>query len=1155
MDKAEAALLDFSKPFECDLLDQIVTIANDGSHPNRANADAFLVKLRENPDIWKRTYDVLEMSKEEATKFFILQALGHAINTRWKILPTELKEGVKSYIVSKILALSATDEMLKVHGKFLSSSLNMTLVQILKQDWPHAWPTFISDIVASSKTSESLCENNMRILRLLSEEVFDYSLESMTAAKVKTMKESLNEEFASVYHLCQLVIENSQKASLVLATLQTLQRFLTWIPLGYIFETSLLPDLLKFLSVPAFRTTCLDCLTEVASLPASDIPESYRPILIQVMVSMMETLVVIVPPDTDLAVAYEQGSDEDCLFIQRLAMFLSTYMKSFMPFFDIFSNNGSSSHSRNLAHDTAVDLALQYLLRISKIKSEDDEVFKTTLEFWQHFAKELYASELHKGLLRDKEGAMSSGMADTIFASGMHGAGGMGKGFSSGLGGLSAGGMGQSSGDSANQRRFAGLLQELRIIMIDHMAKPEEVIVVENDDGEIVREMNKDLEVIAQYKTMREAIVLLTNLNYEDTECIMLEKLDAQVSRDKFTWVGLNTLCWAIGSISGAMSESDEKRFLVIVIKDLLRLCEDQKGKDNKAVVASNIMYIVGQYPRFLRAHWKFLKTVVNKLFEFMHEHHKGVQDMACDTFLKIAQKCKRKFMTPQTDDPQPFILTLIGDLHLHTVDLQPHQVLSFYESVGTMLSDYGTGISLARDDTCMRLMELANVQWRGVMSAAQSSTNILSDPATIKTLTTVLRINSRVCSTAGVIFAHQLSVIFLDMLNLYQYYSKEVRNAVAAQGPIAVKKHEYKLMRHLKGEILELMTSFFEVCKEGHDTSAANNPALRPEVIMETFMPNLMNEVLTDYKTAPSCARDSKVLTVFATAISVFKHRLNADIPRIMEAVFESTLEVITSNMLDHPEHRVRFFKFLQSANEFCFFGLFSIPPAHQKMVVDSIVWAFKHTARDISETGLDILLELMNNIAAAAGSGNDGKGGSGGTGAAGEEFAQSFYSSFLLALIQDILGVMTDRLHKSGFKVQAMILMNLFHLVQAGNVRVPLFDTALHPGFTDNAQYLKEHVGHLLLQTFPNLSTVQVVAFVNGCFDVSLDHTAFKQHMRDFLINVKEYSAGDHNDELFDEEKQLQQEMVSEELRAYQKSIPGLLKPSELDELDEGM
>ena len=67
------------------------------------------------------------------------------------------------------------------------------------------------------------------------------------------------------------------------------------------------------------------------------------------------------------------------------------------------------------------------------------------------------------------------------------------------------------------------------------------------------------------------------------------------------------------------MHEEDEKRFLVTVIRDLLGLCEQKKGKDNKAIIASNIMYVVGQYPRFLKAHWKFLKTVVNKLFEFMH--------------------------------------------------------------------------------------------------------------------------------------------------------------------------------------------------------------------------------------------------------------------------------------------------------------------------------------------------------------------------------------------------------------------------------------------------------------------------------------------------------------------------------------------------------
>ena len=37
----------------------------------------------------------------------------------------------------------------------------------------------------------------------------------------------------------------------------------------------------------------------------------------------------------------------------------------------------------------------------------------------------------------------------------------------------------------------------------------------------------------------------------------------------------------------------DEKHFLVTVIKDLLGLCEAKRGKNNKAVVASNIMWVL----------------------------------------------------------------------------------------------------------------------------------------------------------------------------------------------------------------------------------------------------------------------------------------------------------------------------------------------------------------------------------------------------------------------------------------------------------------------------------------------------------------------------------------------------------------------------------
>ena len=79
---------------------------------------------------------------------------------------------------------------------------------------------------------------------------------------------------------------------------------------------------------------------------------------------------------------------------------------------------------------------------------------------------------------------------------------------------------------------------------------------MENEEGEIVREFMKESDNIVLYKTMRELLVYLTHLDVNDTETIMTEKLQKQVDGSEWSWNNLNTLCWAIGSISGAMSQS-----------------------------------------------------------------------------------------------------------------------------------------------------------------------------------------------------------------------------------------------------------------------------------------------------------------------------------------------------------------------------------------------------------------------------------------------------------------------------------------------------------------------------------------------------------------------------------------------------------------------
>ena len=178
----------------------------------------------------------------------------------------------------------------------------------------------------------------------------------------------------------------------------------------------------------------------------------------------------------------------------------------------------------------------------------------------------------------------------------------------------------------------------------------------------------------------------------------------------------------------------------------------------------------------------------------------------------------------------------------------------------------------------------------------------------------------------------------------------------------------------------------------------------------------------------------------------------------------------------------------------------------------------------------GLDILHELLSNVGRTP------------------NVAQAFYQQYLLSLIQDVFAVMTDRLHKSGFKMHATMLRQMFHLVQMNQVTVPLFDPSQQPPGTTNPGFLREHISNLLVTSFPNLSRTQVSRFVEGMFDVKMDLPTFKAHLRDFLITLKKFSSED-NSALFTEEREKAAREQEHALMAQRSAVPGILKPSEID------
>lgn len=96
-------------------------------------------------------------------------------------------------------------------------------------------------------------------------------------------------EFQEVFRLCNFIMTNSRNTTLISVTLDTLLKFLNWIPLGYIFETDLIPHLVEtFLPLPMFRNITLKCLTEIAGITVSNYQDKFLSLFQMTMIKLKQ---------------------------------------------------------------------------------------------------------------------------------------------------------------------------------------------------------------------------------------------------------------------------------------------------------------------------------------------------------------------------------------------------------------------------------------------------------------------------------------------------------------------------------------------------------------------------------------------------------------------------------------------------------------------------------------------------------------------------------------------------------------------------------------------------------------------------------------------------------------------------------------------------
>jgi exportin-1 len=101
-----------------------------------------------------------------------------------------------------------------------------------------------------------------------------------------------------------------------------------------------------------------------------------------------------------------------------------------------------------------------------------------------------------------------------------------------------------------------------------------------------------------------------------------------------------------------------------------------------------------------------------------------------------------------QGEQPKPFIEEILDNLGGTIRDLEPNQILGFFEACAVVIA--AQTVPEKRQALVFRLMEGPNSMWQQMIAQANQSMEFLWKEPTVRNISMVLRTNSRVASALG---------------------------------------------------------------------------------------------------------------------------------------------------------------------------------------------------------------------------------------------------------------------------------------------------------------------------------------------------------------------------------------------------------------------
>lgn len=341
-------------------LDQCCSeIYQDG--PNFEAAHQILIQFINDPDSWNIVDSVIaEPTVSTNCKFITLTILRDKIRFRWNLMQSEEKELVKTFIISKITEWAHNTQAKDIHA--LLTMVNMILVEIIKLEWPQQWPNILDDLIISCETDMLMCQNNLVIIQMFSQDVMEFNESTLTSSRWSQLSSALEHIAPQLFNLLQQIIELKSTTQLLNTAFDTLKSLVHWLNPNFIFASSFCQAMCNhFLPAVDYQLHVLGVFGEIASL--GNIPDEYLQLVPSIFSIIVESLEKTITPDFNFITLIAEESD-----------FVNTFTFTFISFINQYGPIIEENDDLN-----SLVTALKWITNIMKTDYQD---FKTCCEMW-----------------------------------------------------------------------------------------------------------------------------------------------------------------------------------------------------------------------------------------------------------------------------------------------------------------------------------------------------------------------------------------------------------------------------------------------------------------------------------------------------------------------------------------------------------------------------------------------------------------------------------------------------------------------------------------------------------------------------------------------------------------------------------------------------